>query len=78
LGTGVLFFRPTQPKPPGTYISIVSHRICLRLSASWIMVLAPFVGRVGLDIGQPELVGLSVVADARRPTPRDLNEAQRH
>ena len=72
-----MFFRPAQPQPPGTYIGIVSHRICLRFSASDVMVLPPLVCRVGLDVGQPEPVSLSVIADARRAALRDLDKAQR-
>jgi hypothetical protein len=41
-------------------------------------VAPPFVGRVGLDVRQPEPVSLSVIANARRAALCDLDEAQRH
>jgi hypothetical protein len=41
------------------------------------MVLAPFVGRIGLDVSEPEVMRLHMIANASRAALRDLDKAQR-
>jgi hypothetical protein len=75
LRTGDPFFNPAQAEPSGADICVCSFCLCFYFGGGRIMVPSPLIGRIRLDIREPETVSLRVFADTSSAALSDLDKA---